>query len=111
MPEAFKFSVGIPNSGLDAYGRERKPWAKPVRAEDIVAIINNNHQWDDWTKEELIKKVLSYPASALNHFYQNIGRHVQDIKQKKIKNEKERNEENSSEKENSKENSQEINEC
>ena len=94
MPERFNFKVGIPNSGLDAFGRERKPWVKPLRASDIIDTIKANPHWEDWLKNKLIEKVSSYPVSALKHFYKNINLYAEELQVKRMENEKERNEEN-----------------
>lgn len=94
MPEALKFKVGIPNSGLDAYGRERKPWVKPLKLSDFINYINNHPQWDNELKGELVKRISSYPVGALKHFYNNIDTHIEAIRRKKIEDENKRNEEN-----------------
>ena len=56
MPEKLNFNVGIPNSGIDAYGRKRQPYAKPLRLYDVVESIRSNPRLEGWLKEELIKK-------------------------------------------------------
>ena len=94
MPEKFNVKIGIPNSGMDAYGRERRPWVKPLRLKDVVAEINANNQLQDWVKKELIQKVSNYPVGALKHFCNNIGTHIESIRRKRIDDENERNEEN-----------------
>ena len=95
MPESFKVKIGIPNSGLDAYGRPRRPWTKTLVLEDVInSIKNDNPQWEDWLKEELIMKASTYPMGALKYFCQTVDQLAADIKRKKDENEKERNEEN-----------------
>jgi len=95
MPESFKVKVGIPNSGLDAYGRPRKPWSKTLTLEDIViSIKRDNPQWEDWLKDELIVKASTYPTGALRHFCNTIDQTAEEIKRKRLEDEKIRNEEN-----------------
>ena len=92
MPEKLNFNVGIPNSGIDAYGRKRQPYAKPLRLYDVVESIRSNPRLEGWLKEELIKKVSNYPAGALKHFLSTIDSYVEILRKEKIENERKRNE-------------------
>lgn len=42
----------------------------------------NNAGIDEDTKKALVKKLKSYPSSTLSHFYQNIHKHIAQVREK-----------------------------
>ena len=94
MPERINFKIGAIGGGYDAYGRPRPLWVKPLRLHDVIDTIKNNAEWQDWMKEEMIRKVSNGPVGALKYFYSHMDQYLEEIKRKKFENEKERNEEN-----------------
>ena len=75
MPETFKMGVVVPGSNKDHRSRSKKPFVKPLNLKELIGWIKKQN-WDEYTKQELIRKASAYPCSGIKHFAENINLQV-----------------------------------
>jgi hypothetical protein len=79
MPEAFRMgNVVVPGADRDHRSRIRKPFVKPLNLNELISWIKKQN-WDEYVKQELIKRASAYPCNGLWHFANNINTQVVKI--------------------------------
>ena len=69
------FKVGIP-------GEKKQVRERPISPEKMIQWVRGKH-YSDYVKEELIRKIRTYPPGALRHF--NIEKTIAEIEERRMK--------------------------
>lgn len=78
MPEKFKVKISMPG------GTQKVPFKRRTTLDEVILWINSQN-YDDYTKEELIKMLKSYPYTIYEKFRKNINHQLEKVNRKRNK--------------------------